>query len=659
MLKNALDLRIAPHFFTTIDPSQRSLGRKTFLLILAAIILLSIVPRFYELDRLGFYSDEEISSTASFYYFKDGYPHQESGMPYFRAFSHTLGNQLFLSNDTLTEEHQYRLFSALTGVGFILLFALLVRPLAGDWPTLIATLLLCLSDWHITLSREARMYGPFILFFTISLLCMWNYISTKKPIYTITGIILAAIAINLHIMGALLSAILLAPFLTSRRLEAPVKWLSLSSLIVIFALINQKLTKQDTKTWFASVDHSTDLSLAERMSIFSVPDYLANIPLMAVIAIVLLTLASTPLLYQLSKQQCDHALGRLAWVMVSIASIGVMCIGQVYAAALLLLSLLAMSKAPVKLWAEKKTVLFLCAGIFLAGVLLNLYLNQSINFLFKLPFPYLIFFAKKYSILAGLFVWGCVVALFFKGAKDWNKAFILGATVPFICIGMVVKNYHDIRYIVPAYPFILLVASVGFIDLSHRLASALLHPRLHTLALCALLILVGFVSGHGIQSAHYAATLDYGSKIPGKLWPYPDHKTTGQFVKSQLMPEDIVIAEDALQQMWYVGRVDYWLRSRGTTRTAYYVDERGQSRNIYTNALALTQGAIDQIQYANGRTWVITSAETRDYWSYNLSDYQLKWLNELRASSAPVYVGEDKLTEVYVIEPRSDRIAHD
>ena len=48
---------------------------------------------------------------------------------------------------------------------------------------------------------------------------------------------------------------------------------------------------------------------------------------------------------------------------------------------------------------------------------------------------------------------------------------------------------------------------------------------------------------------------------------HPDHKGAAEFMRSQnVVPDDIVLAEDVLQQTYYLSSVDYWLISRAVAR---------------------------------------------------------------------------------------------
>ncbi len=66
------------------------------------------------------------------------------------------------------------------------------------------------------------------------------------------------------------------------------------------------------------------------------------------------------------------------------------------------------------------------------------------------------------------------------------------------------------------------------------------------------------------------------------LFIHPYHKGAAEYLRSQnVAPDDVVLAEDVLQQTYYLGSVDYWLISRRIARR--YVERvDGRIRDFYT-----------------------------------------------------------------------------
>ena len=71
---------------------------------------------------------------------------------------------------------------------------------------------------------------------------------------------------------------------------------------------------------------------------------------------------------------------------------------------------------------------------------------------------------------------------------------------------------------------------------------------------------------------------------------YPDHRGAARFMRTQhITPDDIVLAEDVLQQTYYLGRVDYWLIGRKHAwRYLQQVD--GRIQDFYTATAVIDTG---------------------------------------------------------------------
>jgi hypothetical protein len=131
---------------------------------------------------------------------------------------------------------------------------------------------------------------------------------------------------------------------------------------------------------------------------------------------------------------------------------------------------------------------------------------------------------------------------------------------------------------------------------------------------------------------------------------HPDHKGAAEFIRSQnLVPEDVILAEDVLQQTYYLGKgqVDYWLMSRQHARR--YVElVNGQIRDFYTGAGVISDARMleELLKRERGhRIFVIGSGE-------NQSDRRQGMRGDmdavLRSSQFEViYEGRDGLTQVW------------
>lgn len=129
---------------------------------------------------------------------------------------------------------------------------------------------------------------------------------------------------------------------------------------------------------------------------------------------------------------------------------------------------------------------------------------------------------------------------------------------------------------------------------------------------------------------------------------HPDHKGAAEFMRAQhIVDTDVIIAEDVLQQTYYLGHVDYWLMSRQHARR--YVERvNGRIRDFYTGSGVISSAAMlqDLLRQERGhRVFVIGSGE-------NQSDNRKGMRGDMDAvlhskQFEVVYEGRDGLTQVW------------
>ena len=130
---------------------------------------------------------------------------------------------------------------------------------------------------------------------------------------------------------------------------------------------------------------------------------------------------------------------------------------------------------------------------------------------------------------------------------------------------------------------------------------------------------------------------------------YPDHRGAAQFMRTQnITPDDIVLAEDVLQQTYYLGQVDYWLIGRKHS-WRYLQDVNGRIQDFYTGTAVIDTGeSFEELLAANPqrRIFVIGSGEnTRD----GRREMRGKEIFELLKSDRfeTLYIGHDNFTKVW------------
>jgi hypothetical protein len=137
----------------------------------------------------------------------------------------------------------------------------------------------------------------------------------------------------------------------------------------------------------------------------------------------------------------------------------------------------------------------------------------------------------------------------------------------------------------------------------------------------------------------------------------PDHKGAAEYIESvHLQPNDIILAEDVLQQTYYLGQVDYWLVTKQVASKFVY-ESNGELRDFYTNTRLIGTG--EQLQELidrrdRGAIYVIGSGENQeDGRRYMRSDGIYEVLASPRFKL--MFTGRDGLTQVWKV-PAPDTV---
>ena len=635
------------------------------ILVTLLLTIIAAVPRLYDLGSLGFYGDEETSAMPAYSLAQGNGIQMPSGMPYRRALPQTWLNSIFAREFGLKTELSYRIPAALIGTLTIPLLFLMSRPLVGTLAAFTAALLLSFSEWHIITSREARMYAPFLFFYTATGLTMWRWISTRQWGFLLLSAIFFAITISLHTLGLLAAIFAIIPiaFIAWSRIQAIWLLIIASATISIAHLYSKYFMSSGFNVWEAgqetlppSPGHTADAGGNSWL-----PSSLASMPVMAGIGILVGTILGiwAARLSTIRDETSGAVLRLFGRYFLAVATGVFFCFGQPQGAILfgLLFVIIHPDSAITlikKVWAP--LVIMVSITAIWSIILISQHgLIAGIKMLVAFPFPYSAFLFQMFPGVFILFIGMCTsLALQQSYSKSYPlRAILLAVLIPLIAIGLVSK-WGGMRYLIEIYPFLLILASTALV----KLLSAINHHTTHwnklaTLCVVIAIVVSGILGGHGVPQALRAATLEYG-KPENELalgFPfYPDHQAPGDFVRNHLSQKDIVIAEDALQQWWYIGRVDFWLRDPVSNRQFLYRTGQGQLRDIYVNSQIATANILNQLsKQKKRRIWIITSGETYHKWELYLSKKQQHWLLNIEKMQPPVFTGRDGVSNVYCL----------
>ncbi|MCW3842515.1 glycosyltransferase family 39 protein [Micromonospora yasonensis] len=156
---------------------------------LVGIAALALFLRVWQLDALGFNSDEAVyaGQAASL----AGNPNYTPFFPVFRA--HPMLFQTLLSPFFRTGEVDVagRVVVATLGVATVLAVHLLGARLYGRRVGLVAALFVAVMPYHVIVTRQVLLDGPMVLFATLTLYCLVRFVQGQQVLwYVATGAML-------------------------------------------------------------------------------------------------------------------------------------------------------------------------------------------------------------------------------------------------------------------------------------------------------------------------------------------------------------------------------------------------------------------------------------------------------------------------------------
>jgi hypothetical protein len=247
-----------------------------------------------------------------------------------------------------------------------------------------------------------------------------------------------------------------------------------------------------------------------------------------------------------------------------------------------------------------------------------------------------------YSILAGLLAGLALVAGLWCLARrqpvpDFVLLIVLGVWVPLIAIGLFRWNVA-LRYTaVQTIPLLIggFAAAQWFIR--SRGAFLLRWEGIVAAVVCIL----------AVNPLAFARIVHSGYKTN------PDHQGAAKFIQSvNPGPRDIVIAEDVLEQTYYLGHVDYWLQDQRVA-APYILNHDGVWKDFYTNTPLV--GSAEDLQRlidkpGRGAIYIIGSGENQEDGRRYVRGEGLSRMLE-SPEFRVIFRGRDDLTKVLKLPP--------
>jgi len=636
-------MRSLSELFRITAPMERDLLAHRVMLFV--IVSVGAWVRFWGLGNVGLHGDEETMAMAVMGIVREGAPILPSGMFYPRGLTEIY---LMVASVHLFGESEwaFRLPSALCGVLMIWLAWVAGRRFLRPYWNLAFATAIALLPSMIVYSQTARMYIFLLAAVAACMVCVFAWERSGRTAWLVGGVVALVIGIELHALAV--TTVLL--FLMPGILQGDIRKLLYGGIAAALVMVSYLLINGwvDTHYPVPPPEYAADLGApmwdrsrapAAFALTFEVALWLAGLAI-AFFAIHLSRLipqrfaaisVSTLLLAGLLLQL------RLYYHIAFILLVAAMVVARRFGGA--------------RIW--RRFRIFALGSGLLALIHFSLLastpgsLKKVIGALVGQPsvWPYVRIGA--YSEVAGLLAlaataWGLWRLMKRGRVPDYVLLGVLGVWIPLFTIGFFVWSMPPRYTVASLLPLML----CGF---------AFAQKAVDWLQEKAAARNMSMLSGRPAQLVAVVVTtalvvnpLEVLASVNSGYESHPDHKGAAEFMKAQnIVDADVIIAEDVLQQTYYLGRVDYWLMSRNHARR--YVELRnGRIQDFYTGAGVVSSAAmLEQLLSAErgNRIFVIGSGE-------NQSDKRKGMRGDmdpvLRSEQFEVvYEGRDGLTRVW------------
>ncbi len=633
-------LRSLAALFEVTAPLERE--RALHRLLLAAVLGIGILVRFWNLGGPGLHGDEETMAMATMHIVKDGRPILPSGMFYPRGLT-----ELYLMALSVLafgeSEWAFRLPSALCGVLVIALTYLAGRRfLRPQWNLALAATVALLPE-AITYSQTARMYIFLLAAVAGCMACLFEWERTGRLRWLVGAVASLTIGIELHALAVTAVLLFLLPGVLKGDARKIVQGLVACVFIMVAyvgidAWVNSQYPVPPPEyaadiappRWHGSrpMDYPREFQIALLVTgaftaMFAVhfgrkvpqqvPAFCAALLLLIALALQMLPFYHLAVLFGLAGAVVAYraagpvVLRRLGIFLLSSAALGLIQVTFLASRPGSVVKLVGALVGQPSVWPYVRVTQFsLCAAV-------------------------LAFCAT---------VWGLWRVANRQRAPDYALLALLGLWIPMFVLGLFAWNMPS-RYaaasllpmLVSAFAF----AQYAFDWLAQRsLGTGWWRP----VAAALMLVLV-------VEPTQVLAMVKPSNRM------YPDHKGAAEFMRRQnIKSEDILIAEDVLEQTYYLGHVDYWLISRKHARV-YVQRVDGVIRDFYTNTRVIDDG--EQLRqlldgYAGRRIFIIGSGENQRDGRREMRGFGIfEVLQSDRLEE--VYLGSDGVTKVWRARP--------
>lgn len=607
---------------------------------LLALLAGAAVVRFWGLGDVGLHGDEETMAMAVQHILVDGRPILPSGMFYPRGMT-----QLYLMALSVSifgeSEWALRLPSALCGLALVpLAYVAGLRFLRPQWSLALAATVAFLPDL-IVYSQTARMYIFMIACVTASMACLFAWERTGRVSWLVAAV--AALIVGLDMQLLAIGVVLM--FLLPGLLRGDLRLLTLGTAAAVagtfgFVIVDALTSAQypvPPPEFAAGLDASTTGRAQPFPSALlgAAPVWVCALAILALTLNVARAVASRPWAWAsaiLLLAGCALQLA-LHYHLAALAYVGGVALALKYASP-----------------AVPRRLVFLGLAVVILAILHATTVAQTVDSPVRLigalvgqpsVWPYVRVAQPSPiagALVAALLAWGLYCFIRNEKISDFWLLAVLAVFAPMFALGLFAWNVPSRYTAMSLMPMLICAYAVAQRGVDY-LASKLGPLRGRRWAGGSLAAATAVLAINPLQTA---ATIDAGYSA------HPDHKGAAEFMRSlPLTDEDVVLAEDVLQQTYYLGKVDYWLIGPTVARRFIKSTDEGVV-DFYTGTpVIVSKAMLDQVLLENRdkRIFVIGSGEAQqNNRRYARGEELLEAIESDRFEV--IYTGRDGLTEV-------------
>lgn len=629
-------MRLIPPIFhiTVIDYRYSSYHY----VLLTIIVVLGAWLRFWGLDNVGLHGDEKTMIFPTLQVLESGLPYLPSGMLYPRGLGqiYLMALAAWLFGPV---EWALRIPSAVTGSAAILIMFYLGKRFLPPRLNLVLVLIVAVLPEMIIQSQTARMYiflSTFVMLYVV-LLFRWE----RKTTWSSLGAAVASLLLALlfHQLAIFSAFLFFFPGLVHRSRQLLAQGaVAFSGVLGAFLPYRYWIGSQYGDTWKLGVASQQQAPPAGF-------ELLLEQHLWALLGAVVVAVIILGMILYISRQE----LGKILWAWGFFVGATISCLLLQYHIGIIFF----VTGAVIYIRSQRSLKPFIVFSLFLLALfILQLALLWQYPDLFPSlkkilramtgqpsVWPYL-----RFANFFPLSVVAYSVVLLFAATQlarrqtipDHFLFFVLGVWVPIFLMGAFSWDVAH-RYMFSQVSLFLTALVAGLFYIWDKMEERIKIDRKFQFSTVFIFLMAITINPLELRAA-----------VNRNYEKWPDHKGAAMFMKKKsLTKNDVVLAEDALQQMYYFGRVDFWLRAVSDASGRVW-ERGGKLYNIYTNVPLIGSGAeLDSLlgDPDRGAVYIIGSGETYDDKAYFLGNGIL----EVIENNTPqvIFTGRDEKTIIW------------